>query len=67
MSVQARSYVQLMQKKHKCCKRLKASETFPAVTDLWCLTSSSTNPCVRKKERWQTNPSILSSSSTLRY
>ena len=50
----------------KCCKRLRASETLPAATDPWCLTSSSTNPCTRKKERRQTilNPH---NPSTLRY
>ena len=67
VSVQARSYVQLIQRQHtKCCRRLKASETLPAATDPWCLTNSSTNPCARKKERRQIilNPQ---QPSTLRY
>ena len=65
VSVQARSYVQLIERQHKVLQEaIKASETLPAATDPWCLTSSSTNPCARKKERRQIirnpqNPSTL--------
>ena len=39
MSVQARSYMQLIQRQHKnVAGGLKASETLPAATDPWCLT-----------------------------
>ena len=55
VSVQARSYVQLIERQQKMLQEaeMKASETLPAATDPSCLISSSTNPCARKKERWQ--------------
>ena len=66
VSVQARSYVQLIQRQHEVLQEAKASETLFVATDPWCLTNSSTNPCARKKERRQ---SILNPQqpSTLRH